>query len=133
MRNEHRDVDTEASLYYCKAKYGHYGLFAIYSLRIALLKSDQYDFIDVERTLESSPANHISDPESANHFNGITYEDKDYFSVKEIGFLFQLSAPCQPLRDNLLNSDLKEVATEIKRGENMLKSYARIISKAVQV
>jgi len=132
MLNEHRAIDKEISLYYCKAKYGHYGLFATYTLRIAVLKADQYDFADVERKLKYSPANHISDPEFANYFNGLTYEDKNYFSVEEIRFLFQLSAPCQPLSDNQLGSDLKEVATDLKRGKNMLKSHARIISKAIE-
>ena len=132
MLNEHLDVDKQVSLYYCKAKYGNYGLFATYPLRIAVLKADQYEFPDVERKLKYSRANHISDPEFANYFNGLTYEDKDYFSVEEIRFLFQLSAPCQPLSDNQLDSDLKEVATDIKRGKNMLKSHARIILKAIQ-
>ena len=120
-----RDVDKQISLYYCKARYGHYGLFAIYPLRIAVLKADQYDFTVNSNILCESYF-------FANYFNGLTYEDKDYFSVEEIRFLFQLSAPCQPLSDNQLNSDLKEVATDIKRGKNMLKSDARIISKVIQ-
>jgi hypothetical protein len=127
----YNDVDKRMSLHYCKTKYGLYGLFATYPLRTAVLNSDAYELIDFELAFQYSGENHRSDPQFANYFDSLTYDDKHYFTVDEIRFLLEISAPCQPLEDKQVDTDLKEVTADVKRG-NMMKSHAAIVLKAIQ-
>ena len=120
------------SLYNCQTNYGLYGLFATYPLRTAVLNSDMYELIDFEVAFQYSGENHRSDPQFANYFDSLTYDDKNYFTVDEIRFLLEISAPCQPLADKQVDADLKEVIADVKRANNMLKSHAKIVLKAIQ-
>ena len=97
MFNERVDVDKRMSLHYCKTNYDLYGLFATYPLRTAVLNSDAYELIDFELAFQYSGENHRSDPQFANYFDSLTYDDKNYFTVDEIRFLLEISAPCPPL------------------------------------
>ena len=131
MLSEDRDIDQRISTSHCKARYGHYGLFATYPLRMAVQKSHAYDLVAFRRTFDRSGQNHRSDPKFAEYVDSLVYEDKNFFTVDEIRFLLQLLAPCQPLSNEQIESDLQAVAQDVKRGRNMLKSHARILSKAI--
>ena len=131
MLNENSDIAQRISISHCQAKYGHYGLFTTYPLRTAVLNSDAYDLVAFRRTFERSGENNRSNPKFEEYVDSLVYEDKSYFTVDEIRFLFQLLAPCQPLSNEQIESDLRVVTADVKRGRNMLKSHARILSKAI--
>jgi len=114
-----------------QAKYGHYGLFTTYPFATAVLNSDAYDLIAFKHTFERYGGNHRSNPCFAKYVDRLVYEDKNYFTIDETRFLLQLLAPCQPLSNEQIESDLRAVTADIKCGRNMLKSHARILSKAI--
>jgi hypothetical protein len=126
--NEHRGLHQRLSLSYCKAKYGHYGVFSVYPLLTAVLNSDVYDLEVFEKEYD----NYTPNSEFADYVNGLKYEDKRYFTIDETRFLLKLVAPCQVLNEHQIESDLREVMAEVSKGTNMLNSHARIVLKAIQ-
>lgn len=131
MLNEDSNIAQRISTSHCDATYGHYGLFATYPLRTAVLNLDAYDLVAFIRIFERSGENHSSNPKFAGYVDSLVYEDKNYFTVDEMRFLLQLLAPCEPLSNERIESDLRAVTDDVKRGRNMLKSHARILSKAI--
>ena len=132
MFNKQVDVDKRIFWHCCKAIYGLYGLFTTYLLCTTVLNSDAYELINFEMGFQYSGENHHSDPQFANYFDSLMYDDKNYFTVDEIRFLLEISAPCELLGDKQVDTDLKEVMTDVKWGNNMLKSHLKIVLKAIQ-
>lgn len=131
MLNENNDIAKRISTSHCRAQYGHYGLFATYPLRTAVLNSNAYDLEAFTRTFERFGEGHRSNPKFVEYVDSLVYEDKNYFTIDEIRFLLQLLSPCEPLSNEQVESDLRAVTNDVKRGRNMLKSHARILSKAI--
>ncbi len=131
MLYEDNDIAQSISSSHCQAKYGHYGLFATYPLRTAVLNSEAYDLVDFIRTFERSGENHRPNPKFAEYVDSLVYEDKNYFTVDETRFLLRLLAPCEALSNEQIESDLRAITADVKRGRNMVKSHARILSKAI--
>ena len=126
MLSEDSAIGQRISTSHCRSKYGHYGVFATYPLCTAVLNSYTYDFGLFEYKL-----NPPTDPKFAEYIDSLVYEDKNYFTVDEICFLLRLVAPCQPLSNEQIDSDLRAITADVQRGRNMLKSHAQILSKAI--
>ena len=92
-----------------QAQYGHYGLFTTYPLRTAVLNSNAYDLVTFTRTFERSGEDHRSNPKFEEYVDSLVYENKNYFTIDEIRFLLQLLAPCGPLSNEQVESDLRAV------------------------
>jgi len=126
MLNERSFMDQEISLQNCRFRYAHYGGFASFPLRTAVLETQTYShegFISAARSRNSAVSEFM---------NGLTYEGKDYFTIEESRFLVQLFAWYDPIKDKKLEADLRELSGVTRHGSAViLQSHAKALVKAV--
>jgi hypothetical protein len=130
LSEETSPAEWNRSLTHCKGSYGYYGTFALYPLVTANLETFEYDPATFTLSFSLSGENHSRDPTLSNYLSGLEYEDKDYFTVNELRFLMQLSAPCLHLSEDQIEADIRTFRQQTRQGRTMLKSHAKILLKA---
>jgi hypothetical protein len=131
MLDETNPYHQNASLRYCKIRFGHYGLFATLPLRAAIISTDNGDLISFKSSLEFSWCNAGSSAKLAEYIRDLGFDDCDFFNIEEYRFLIQLLSPCTPLSDEQLESDRRKLLREVKQRKNILKSHAEMLLKAI--
>jgi len=121
----------ERSLAHCRAEYGRYGIFASMPLHIAVLESEIYDLELFSGPIIFLDPDEDHEPEPADIINNLTYDNKDYFTVKEIWFLLQLQSglDSRPFTREQLKTERKNIIRDFKEGI-ILKSHANTLLKA---
>lgn len=131
MLDETNDFHQNASLRYCRGRFGHYGLFATLPLRTAIISTDNGDLMSFKSSVELSRCNPGSSAKLGEHIRDLGFDDCDFFNIEEYRFFFQLLSPCTPLSDEQLESDRRHLLREVKQQKNMLKSHAEMLLKAI--
>jgi hypothetical protein len=132
MFHEPSSSTRELSRQHSENYYGRYAIFASLPLLVAVLETQTYSVHEFARTFGDS---HIysHNPLLSEFVNGLTSDDKDYFTVEEARFLIQLTTWCAPVTDEQLEWDRQRLSREARQGKNTLKSHAKILLKAVML
>ena len=125
MLDETDPFHRNASLRYCRSRFGHYGVFATLPLCTAIISTDNGDITSFKNSLKFSSA------KLAEYIKDLGFDDCDFFNIEEYRFLIQLLSPCTPLSDEQLESDRRHLLREVKQRKNMLKSHAEMLLKAI--
>jgi hypothetical protein len=59
----------------------------------AVVEPDAYQLYDFKNAFRLSGENRCYDPSPAEFIDGLTYDDKDYFTIEETRFLLQIVDP----------------------------------------
>ena len=127
MLDERSPSAQEISRQRAENCYGRYAISASLPLLAAVLETQIRSVRDFVRAFGENHDN----PSLSEFIKALTYDEKDYFTVKEVRFLIQLTTWCAPATDEQLEANRQALSREAREGKNMLKSHAKILLKAV--
>jgi hypothetical protein len=110
MLDEHNQIDQLHSLSYCNTYFGHYGVFATLPL-------------------QTSSNGH---PKLANFLEGLAFRSSNFFTSDESRILLKMKGTVRVVSNKKIESDLRDLRREVRRGDKMVKSHALALIRAIE-
>jgi hypothetical protein len=110
MMDEYNPVDQLLSLSYCNTHFGHYGVFATLPLRTF----------------------HNGHSKLANYLEGLAFRRSNFFTSDESRILLKMKGTVRVVSNEQIESDLRDLRSEVQRGDKMAKSHALALIKAIE-
>ena len=110
MLSTENPVDQVLSLSYCNTFYGHYGTFATLPLHTTSYGHSKL----------------------TNYFAGLAFRKLKVFTAEETCILLKMKGAMRVVSNNELESDLRELRRQLRRGDKMLKTHVLALIKAIE-
>jgi hypothetical protein len=110
MLSTESPVDQVLSLSYCNTFYGHYGAFATLPLHTTSYGHSKL----------------------TNYLEGLAFRSLRVFTAEETRILLEMKGAIRVVSSNKLESDLRELRRQLRRGDKMLKTHVLALIKAIE-